>query len=118
MMAASLAAMSTYSMWLYVAIDVAAAAAIMWPPRNVWQRAIGLCFVTMILLTTGYVLYGLQIFSSAAADPGMLQAAHTWLGWLALSLLLVWTFDDAFGDALGRYWNRGDVWPAGLGRVR
>lgn len=118
MICSSFAAMIQWSLWLFVLIDIIAAVFILLPPRGVWQRAIGFCYIAMLLITTGFVVSRLQFFSSAAPDPLLLQFAHSTLGWIALSLLLLWTGDDAARPYLDSNRDRGGLAAVDVGRSR
>lgn len=117
MMISSFAALIHYSLWLFVIIDIIGAILILLPPRGVWQKAIGFCYIAMLLITTGFALSRLQVFSSAAPDPHLLQFAHATIGWIALALLVLWTVDDAARPHLDRNRNRRGLAPADVGRV-
>lgn len=121
MMAGSLAAYIYPNLWYYVALDVSVAAIILMPPKTVWQRAIGLCFVVMILLSIGYAIRdfaALHIFLSAPNSPHMLKEAHDFLGWAALAIFSLWGGHAIFGPYFNRSGNRGPVSVAEQRRVQ
>ena len=102
MVGACVAAYAFPNVWFYLAIDIVAAAVIMTHPKTLPQRAIGLCYIGMILLTSGFILrnlFGVQIFLSAAEEPTVLKSAHDFLSWLAVAILFAW----GAGNALGTY---------------
>ena len=71
------------NMWAYIAIDLSIAAIVMVQPKAPWQRAIGLCYVAMALLTTGYLIRyfaGVHLFLSPAGSPDLLQPVNDVLG--------------------------------------
>ena len=113
--------MSFYpNIWFYLALDIVAAAVIMAPPKTVWQRGIGLCYVGMILLTCGYALGeapALHIFLSPANSPEMLKAAHDYLGWAAVALFVLWGSDGLFGIIRDRVSPSGNLQASKSGRV-
>lgn len=109
------------NVWAYLVIDLVIAAIVMVPPKSTWQRVIGLCYVGMALLTTGYILRdiaGVYIFLSAANNPEMLRIANDFLGWLATATLLAWGGHGIFATLgiIGR--DSRDLSPAKQGRVR
>ena len=86
----------------YIAIDFMAAVLVLWNPARIEQRRIALLFAAMIASHIGLAAYRL-----APADLGwtaMIPAAHmlnmlnSYLGWLQLALLAVWS-----GGDVGRY---------------
>lgn len=104
-MVGSLAAYLYPNLWYYLALDVAVAAIILLPPRTSWQRAIGFCFVVMVLLSIGYAIHdlaALHIFLSPAGSPAVLKETHDYLGWVACGLLLLWGGSAILGTYLHR----------------
>lgn len=109
------------NVWFYLVLDIAVATIIMLPPKTMWQRAIGACYVGMILITTGYILHDLTYvhFSlSAASSPEMLKTAHDFLGWAAIALLMLWGGDALLGTYRDRVGGSSDLSPSEQGRVR
>ena len=121
MMVGSLAMGIYPNLWFYLALDVIVAVVIMMPPKTVWQRAIGLCYVAMLLLGVGYGVgefLALQNFSSTAPNPSVLKTAHDYLGWVAVAVFFVWGGDGLLGDyRIGRG-PSGGLLPVEQGRLR
>lgn len=121
MMVGSLLGIFYQSVWFFLALDILVAVAIMAPPKWVWQRVIGFCYVAMVLLSTGYMLRELAVvhFSlSPTNSPDMLKSAHDFLGWAALAALLSWGAHGILGTYWARFSGAGSLAPARSGRVR
>lgn len=109
------------NMWAYIVIDLAIAAIVMVQPKAMWQRAIGLCYIAMALLTTGYmirVLAGVYFSLSPATNSEMLHSLNDVLGWAATAVLIAWGGNGVFrsywiGPSSGR-----NLQTAGQGRSR